>query len=88
MSNDKYELLCQPTDDSKQLSKEKVLVPFKTNKIPDTKTSLLTKKIINIILISLSTIILIILIGIYAKRIFYSYKNSQSVIKINVRRRS
>lgn len=74
MSNDKYELLCQPTDDDTTLNKDKVLVPYKNIIDSDNEVSILTKKIITIILIILASIITIILFGILAKRLYNNYK--------------
>lgn len=85
-SNDKYELLCNPTDDSNMLNKERVLVPFKNDIMPDTKGTIITKKMIKIILISLSSIIIIIIFAILLKRMVYNM-NLSSNIKLNIKRK-
>ena len=86
-SNDKYELLCKSTDDTKILNKEKLLVPFKTDATPDTEGTILTKKIMKIILISLLSVIIIILFAILLKRMFDNMKLSSSNVKVNLKRK-
>lgn len=87
MSNDKYELLCKPTDDNKMLNKERLLVPFKTDLNSDTKGTIISKKIMKIVLISLLSIIIIILFAILLKRMFDNMKLSASNVKVNLKRK-
>lgn len=88
MSNDKYELLCQPTDDDDVVNRERIIVPFKNddNIYPDNEVSIITKKNIMIILISISSIILIILFGVLVKRLYINYKKSSySIISKSIK---
>jgi hypothetical protein len=81
MSNtkDKYELLCKSTDDDNILNNDKIMVPFNVkNKennynISYSSNSIVTNKIIKIILIAIACILVLIFFSVLIMRALNNY---------------